>query len=87
MYLFLNGFTSMGCLVAALFFLDLRRRTGDAFFAFFAGAFLLLGVERVVLGFLNVPEQSTPAVYVLRALAFSLIILGIVWKNLHRSTE
>lgn len=87
MYLFLNGFTAMGCLVASFFFIQLRRRTADGLFAFFAAAFLLLAIERVVLSYMNVPEQSTPAVYVLRALSFLSIILGIVWKNLHRSTE
>lgn len=82
MYLFLNGFTAMGCLVAAFFFLRLQQRTADSLFGFFAGAFVLLAIERIVLSWMNVPEQSTPAVYLLRALAFLSIILGIAVKNM-----
>ncbi len=72
----------MGCLVAAAFFINLRRRTSDALFGFFAGAFMLLAIERMILSWMNVPEQSTPVVYLVRALAFLSIIAGIVWKNM-----
>ncbi len=71
----------MGCLVAAAFFLALRKRTADALFGFFAGAFILLALERMILSWMNTPEQSTPAVYLVRALAFLCIIAGIVSKN------
>ncbi|HEV7178624.1 MAG TPA: DUF5985 family protein [Candidatus Baltobacteraceae bacterium] len=81
MYLFVNGMIAMGCLVATCFFLLLRRRTSDALFAFFAAAFFLLAVERFVLSWMDIPEQSTSAVYLIRFMAFVCIILGIVWKN------
>lgn len=81
MYLFSSGALMLGFFVAAVFFWLFWRRTSDRFFLIFAGAWVLLGVERLVLGILNQPEQLNPGIYFIRLAAFLLIIAAIVDKN------
>ena len=78
---FLVGFTAMGCFVVALFFVGFWHTTGDRFFAWFALAFALFGVNRFVLGFLSENSEARPMVYVVRLVAFVLIVAAIVDKN------
>jgi hypothetical protein len=72
----------------ALFFARFRRTTGDRLFAWFALAFTLLAVERVAggtavaLGW----TESTLWVYIVRLIAFLVILLAVVDKNV-RSPE
>lgn len=82
MYLFLNGVAATGSLFAGLLFLRLGSRTNDRFFTWFALAFWLLALERVILSLLNAPESSSPAVYLVRLAAFFCIIYAVVSKNL-----
>jgi uncharacterized membrane protein len=75
------GAVVMGCFVSALFFLNFWKRSRDRFFALFALAFLLLGLSwwaHVIAGIAN--EFNRP-VYLLRLLAFLLIILAVIDKN------
>jgi hypothetical protein len=81
MYLFLSGCLMLAFFVAAAFFLRFWRRTGDRFFLIFTGAWVLLGIERLVLATLNAPEQLNPGIYFVRLAAFLLIIIAIVDKN------
>lgn len=81
MYLFLSGSLMIAFFVAAAFFWRFWRRTADRFFLIFAGAWMLLGIERLVLGLLNEPEQLNPGIYFIRLAAFLLIIAAIVDKN------
>lgn len=81
MYLFLTGALTFGFFVAAAFFGRFWLRTGDRFFAIFCGAWVLLGIERLVLGLLNAPEQLNPGIYFIRLAAFVLIIAAIIDKN------
>jgi Family of unknown function (DUF5985) len=81
MYLFLSGTLMCAFCVAAVFFWRFWRRTRDRFFLIFAGAWVLLGVERLLLGALNAPEQLNPGIYFIRLAAFLLIILAIIDKN------
>jgi hypothetical protein len=81
MYLFLSGALMLAFFVAAAFFLRFWRRTADRFFLIFAGAWVLLGVERLVLGIMNQPEQLNPGVYFIRLAAFLFIIIAIIDKN------
>lgn len=82
MYLFVNGVVAMGCLVAAMFFERMGRKTHDRLFAFFAIAFFIFALERFVLSLLNAPESQTPAIYLMRLAGFLCIIIAIVSKNL-----
>lgn len=84
MYLFFNGVIAMGCFVAALFFARMLKRTSDRLFLYFAVAFSILALERLVLSALNTPETTTPVVYLMRLAAFICIIVGIVSKNVKR---
>ena len=78
---FITGFTAMGCLVAALWFARFWRDSGDRFFAYFAVAFAVLGLNRVILGFLSESSEARPAAYSFRLLAYGLILVAIVEKN------
>lgn len=81
MYLLLTGALMCGFFIAAVFFWRFWRRTGDRFFLIFTGAWVLLGLERLVLGILNQPEQLNPGIYFVRLAAFLLIIVAIIDKN------
>ena len=74
---FISGVLSGMYLVAALFFLRFWRDTADRLFAFFSGAFAILAVQRVLL----LIYRDVASVYILRLLAFVLIIAAIVDKN------
>ncbi|HKW14438.1 MAG TPA: DUF5985 family protein [Candidatus Krumholzibacteria bacterium] len=77
----LFGASAMAALVASLFFLRFWRNTRDRFFLFFAVAFLIDAVTRVVLGLSVFPKESEPLFYVARLLSFAIIIAAIVDKN------
>jgi hypothetical protein len=79
--LFLSGLLVAGYAVAALFFLRFWRQTRDRLFAYFAWAFVLLAVQRGALAASAVLPFETYAYYVLRLLAFLLILFAIVEKN------
>ena len=78
---FVSGLVTMGYLTLGLFFLKFWRRTRDAFFAMFACAFWLLAADQ-----LASPAAATAREYgwvsLLRLVAFVLIIIAIVRKNL-----
>ena len=77
---FLLGAVSLGCLVVALFFLRFWRTTRDPFFVYFALSFALEAASRAALAFLPVSEQN-PVFYVLRVIAYGLIIIALWQKN------
>jgi uncharacterized membrane protein HdeD (DUF308 family) len=78
---FLLGFTSMGCLVVALIFFRHWRDSADRFFAMFAVAFLVFGVNRLMLAVLETDDEGRIVVYLGRLAAFLVIIAAIVDKN------
>lgn len=81
---FINGALTFGYWTAALFFLRFWRRSHDNLFAMFSAAFFLLGIQRIALaGVSSMAGTHTLVVwpYLIRLLAFSLIILAIVNKN------
>jgi hypothetical protein len=82
---FLLGATTMGFLVAGLFFLRFWWQTHDRLFAIFALAFWLLGINRVVFAlFIEADEARSLPVYIVRLLAFGLILVAILDKNRSR---
>ena len=78
---FLLGAMALASLVVALFFARFHRATGDRLFLYFAGAFALEAVNRTLLAFAPSANESAPEYYLLRALGYSLIVLGIYRKN------
>lgn len=70
----------MAFLVAALFFLRFWRRSRDPFFLMFSLAFLIMGLNRLSLVAWHSGEQDT-GVYVVRLLAYSLLVAALAMKN------
>jgi hypothetical protein len=81
LYDFLSGAIVLGFLVCCLFFLRFWRRTRDSLFLAFALAFALLGAGQSILALANIPTEERGSVYLLRLLAFALIIYAIGRKN------
>ena len=77
----LNGAVAMASFVATLFFLRFWRQTQDTFFLFFAFAFGLDAVIRLILGLGHFSEETEPLIYLARALSFASIIIAVVRKN------
>lgn len=77
----LSGVVVALCGVASLFFWRFWKETRDRLFAFFAGAFALLGVNYLVLALNPRTSEVRPYFYLIRLLAFLLIIVGILDKN------
>jgi len=71
-------------LTAGLFFLKFWRETRDSFFLSFAASFIIEGLNRTSLLMLARPNEGSPRVYLIRLLAFLLILVAIVRKNYGR---
>ncbi|MGN6471706.1 MAG: DUF5985 family protein [Rhizobiaceae bacterium] len=81
MFQFASGLIAMGFLVSSLFFLRFWKSTRDWLFAAFAAAFLLLAVNQTLLAFSQVPLEERSNLYLLRLLAFAIIIAAVIAKN------
>jgi hypothetical protein len=75
------GAIAMGYLVAALHFLKFWRGTKDRLFLAFAGAFILLAIQRVGLVLSAEQAQETVWLYGVRMIGFVIIIVAILDKN------
>jgi uncharacterized membrane protein len=78
---FLLGALVMACFTAGLFFLRFWRKTHDRLFVIFALAFWLMGVNWLALSFTDPQAEFRPALYLIRLLAFVLILYAILEKN------
>ena len=81
LYEFLSGAVTLGFFVCGLFFLKFWRRTRDELFIAFALAFALLGMGQAVLGLANIPQEERSSLYLIRLLAFLIILVAIFRKN------
>ena len=79
---FFSGMLAAGFTVCALFFLRFWNRTRDSLFLAFALAFALLALQQWLTTFLGLPEEERSWVYVLRLVAFSVLIVAILRKNM-----
>jgi len=77
----LLGGIAVLCLVAALFFLRYYRASRDRFFLLFALSFALEGINRIVLYLAVGSNEDAPAYYVIRLVAYGLILAAIAGKN------
>ena len=84
MIAFLSGAVTMGALVASLFFLRFWRRTSDRFFLAFAVAFFLLALNQALARWLGAADERIGYTYLLRVVAFALILAAIIDKNFSR---
>lgn len=78
---FVTGANCALAMVAGLFFFRFWRQTTDRLFAAFAVAFWLLGAHWLALALTAPDQEFRPLLYLLRLLAFTLIIAAIVEKN------
>lgn len=82
---FVIGAVAMGFAVAGLFFLRFWRDTRDRLFAWFAGAFFVLAVNRLGLAIVSPLDHRGDYLYWVRLAAFTIILAAIVDKNVGRS--
>jgi hypothetical protein len=78
---FLLGVIVTASLTASLFFLKFWKQTRDVLFLGFAAAFLIEGANRAMRLFAENPAEGSPSIYIVRGLAFLLLIAAIVYKN------
>ena len=81
MFAFVSGLITMGFVVSGLFFIRFWMRTRDGLFAAFAAAFWLLAANQTLLAFTGLPVEERSWIYLLRLLAFVIIIVAVVLKN------
>lgn len=77
----LEGGIVVATLASGLFFFRFWRHTHDRFFLYFAGSFWLEGVNRIALAVLPHASEQEPLFYLVRLIAYGLIILAIWQKN------
>jgi hypothetical protein len=80
----LGGGIAAASLIAGLFFLRFWKSSGDRFFLYFALSFLIEGVNRFVLYATVGPNEEDGLYYMIRVVAYGLIIFAIVQKNRER---
>lgn len=78
---FLMGGIAVASLVAGLFFFRFWRHTRDRFFVFFALSFWIEAANRFAMIIHLEPNEGEPGYYVVRLVAYGLIVAAIVDKN------
>jgi len=78
---FLLGVIATASITAGLFFLRFWKSTRDSFFLAFAISFIIEGLNRISLIFINQPNEAHPLTYIVRLFSFLLILVAIVRKN------
>lgn len=78
---FSSGLITMGFLVITLFFFKFWRRTRDALFAAFSISFGLLAINQALTTLIDIARDERSYVYILRLLAFLIIIVAVIHKN------
>jgi hypothetical protein len=81
------GALAAGNAIIAMFFLKFWRRTHDRLFVMFAMAFTLLAIQRVAAVITFEWTASDARHYVMRLIAFLLILAAIVDKNRPRRRD
>ena len=80
----LSGGIATASIIAGVFFLRFWRSSRDRFFLYFAASFLMEGVNRFVLYLTVGLQEEAPVYYVIRLVAYGLIVVAIVGKNRER---
>ncbi len=82
---FLLGAIAMGSAVAALLFLRFWRQSHDRLFLYFGASFLLEALNRAAFAFNGARSEEATLYYLVRLVAYGLILWAIIEKNLVRS--
>ena len=78
---FLLGVIVTSSLTAAGFFWRFYRQTRDRLFLAFCGAFFIEGINRMAFLLIDKPNEGSPAIYMVRLVAFLLLLGAIIAKN------
>lgn len=81
----LAGAIAMASIVIGLFFLRFWRNARDRFFLYFALSFFIEGAHRVYSSLGNIVREDTANHYLIRLLAYGLILWAILEKNWPRN--
>jgi hypothetical protein len=81
---FFAGALTMTYVLAAAYFLHFWRRSGERLFIAFGLAFALLAVNQFTIELIGGSDEHANFAYVLRVIAFLLIVAAIVDKNVAR---
>lgn len=81
MEILLAGGIATASIIAAMFFFRFWRSTGDRFFLLFALSFLIEGLNRFALYWLAGLDDLSPIYYLIRLIAYGLILAAIIDKN------
>jgi len=82
---FLLGVIATASVTSGVFFLRFWRDTRDSLFLAFGVSFIIEGLNRTATLLLARPNEGSPAVYLVRLLAFLLILAAILKKNFGKS--
>lgn len=80
----LTGALVMACAVIGLHFLRFWKSSRDSFFLYFALAFWIQGVQWLHSGTRDDLTEYSPIYYVARLVAYGLIVMAIIRKNMRR---
>jgi hypothetical protein len=83
----LMGAIAAGSFIAGLFFFRFWRTTRDSFFLYFTASFWIEGVNRVALGLASASSELQPVFYLVRVVAYGLIVVAILQKNAERRSK
>lgn len=83
---FMSGVVATTFLVAGLYFRFFWLRTRDRLFFFFSLSCFILVIERVCLVTVSPQYEFAPLIYVIRLVAFVVLLLAIISKNLRSNT-
>jgi hypothetical protein len=76
-----SGAIVMGYAVVGLFFLRFWKQSRDRLFGFFALAFFVLAGQRLALALTTQTNEGAVYLYIVRLLAFVIILVAILDKN------
>ena len=77
----MHGALVVACLFAAIFFIRFWVQTRDRFFGWFGASMTLLAINWVAVLWVDITKEASHEIYVIRLVAFLLIIAAIVDKN------
>lgn len=80
----LTGAIAALSFVIGCYFMRFWRVTRDRFFLLFGMSFWIEAGNRSMLGFVSVWREDTPGYYLVRLLAYGLILYAIIDKNIRR---
>lgn len=78
---FISGVLFTTSVVITLYFVRFWRKTRDRLFLYFGAAFMLMALNRGALSLVADESETRTYLYVVRLIAFVIIIVAIVDKN------